>query len=751
MLQLRPTFSESWYRVKDLRPKLRAGAQISRQYYRGDRWYVVRDPAGNQFHRLSDAAYRFVGLLDGTRTVGECWEMVGGTLEDDAPTQPEVIQILSQLYAANLVETDIPPDATVLLRRHKVQQKRMMQGRLMNVLFPRIPLWDPDRFLVRWMPVVGPMLTKWGALAWLLVVGAAIAVVAPRYDVLQADFMRALQEAQRPQNWLLFLLVFWVIKFIHECGHAFLCRRFGGEVHEMGIMFLVFVPTPYVDASTAWAFPSRWARMAVGAGGMIFELFVAAIAAFIWVNTSPGVDVWGIPFHEITSYIIFIASITTIIFNANPLLRYDGYYMLSDFLEIPNLQMKSRDYLFGLVKRHVWRLKMQQPLPPPGQRVQLLVYGIASSIYRIFVGVMIILMVTYTIPVLGILMAIGGLLTWLVVPWVKLFKYHTIEPELHRKRGRAWLTVGIVGAAAVILLGLINFPVRVYAEGVADPQQRDVVRASTPGFVKEIVAKPGQRLKAGDVILVAEDRELEAQILKKEAEIRATQAAIRNAGAKDQAQRQIFQERERALGQQLAEFQRQRDELTLRARIDGYLIAPKIHEMQGKFLQKGEDVGIVATLDRLEIHAVIDQRDAELAHAKGNLADPAPEVRLVGWPNRVLYADNPYVTSAALAELWNPAMSLVGGGTIQPDPRDPTGKRPQVPQFELRCTLVNPMVSEVDKDEFGDIANPFYQPGQRAYVRLELGRRPLAWQGLRMFYQLIQARRATKSDLTEGL
>src|ERR1700689_2957496 len=111
MLQLRPTFSESWYRVAALKPKLRAGAQISRQFYRGDRWYVVRDPAGNQYHRLSDAAYRFVGLPDGRRSIEEAWDLVGGQLADDAPTQPEVIQILSQLYAANLLETDVPPAA----------------------------------------------------------------------------------------------------------------------------------------------------------------------------------------------------------------------------------------------------------------------------------------------------------------------------------------------------------------------------------------------------------------------------------------------------------------------------------------------------------------------------------------------------------------------------------------------------------------------------------------------------------------
>src|SRR6266487_7127295 len=163
MLQLRPTFSESWYRVVNLRARLRPSAQISRQYYRGDRWYVVRDPAGNQYHRLSDAAYRFVGLLDGSRTVGEAWDLVGGQLADDAPTQPEVIQILSQLHAANLLEANVSADAGVLLRRHKQLQKRQLQGRLMNILFPRIPLWDPDRFLKKWLPLARVFLSKFGA------------------------------------------------------------------------------------------------------------------------------------------------------------------------------------------------------------------------------------------------------------------------------------------------------------------------------------------------------------------------------------------------------------------------------------------------------------------------------------------------------------------------------------------------------------------------------------------------------------
>src|SRR5437588_2776382 len=244
-LQLRPTFSESWYRVANLKAKLRPSAQISRQFYRGERWYVVRDPAGNQYHRLSDPAYRFVALLDGTRTVEEAWDLAGGTLEDDAPTQPEVIQIMSHLYSANLIDADVTPDATVLLRRHKQQSKRKIQGRLMNVLFPRIPLWDPDQFLKRWMPLARLLLSKFGAFVWLAVVGAVIVMLVPYWDKAGHSLKHAAAHAidlrSNTINILLMYCMFVFVKVIHELGHAFACRRFGGECHELGIMFLVFV------------------------------------------------------------------------------------------------------------------------------------------------------------------------------------------------------------------------------------------------------------------------------------------------------------------------------------------------------------------------------------------------------------------------------------------------------------------------------------------------------------------------------
>src|SRR5438309_4257509 len=218
-LQLRPTFSESWYRVKTLRVKLRPGAQISRQFYRGDRWYVVRDPAGNQYHRLSDPAYRFVGLLDGSRTVEEAWDLAGGQLADDAPTQPEVIQILSHLYSANLIDADVTPDATVLLRRHKQLTKRKMQGRMMNMLFPRIPLWDPDRFLKLWAPLNNFLFSRFGAIIWLIVVITASVWVSQYWNrpghSLKIAAEHSVDIRNNPVNLVLLYGMFVFIKLIH--------------------------------------------------------------------------------------------------------------------------------------------------------------------------------------------------------------------------------------------------------------------------------------------------------------------------------------------------------------------------------------------------------------------------------------------------------------------------------------------------------------------------------------------------------
>ncbi|MGD0389391.1 MAG: biotin/lipoyl-binding protein [Tepidisphaeraceae bacterium] len=728
MLQLRPTFSESWYRVAELKPKLRAGAQISRQFYRGDRWYVVRDPAGNQFHRLSDAAYRFVGLLDGRRTVEQAWELVGGQLADDAPTQPEVIHVLSQLYAANLLETNITPDAMVLLRRHKKLVQQKMQNRLMNVLFPRIRLWDPDRFLCRWMPVARVLFSKVGAVIWLVVMGLALAVLLPQWQQLKAAAGSTLDFQHNIENVFLLYGTFVVIKSIHELGHAFACRRFGGECHELGLMLLVLVPTPYVDASTAWSFSSKWERAFVGLAGMIVELFVAALCAFVWRFTNAQ----AYPLVSQLAYnAMFVASVSTVIFNANPLLRYDGYYILSDLLEIPNLRQKSTEYSLGLIKRHVFRLKLQQPLPPVGQRIWLLSYAIASSIYRVFIGLMIVIIVFTKVPIIGVLMAIGGVVTWGCVPMYQLVKYLALDPELHRKRKRAISFSLLVTAAVVLLVFQVRFPVHVDFAGIVQPDdpvnadgivQSGTLKSAGSGRVVAVVAHDGQLVNAGDTIVQLDDPEVRRDLVVYNAKVQEIEAKMRQARVEDQIDFIKDSEDLKVVQDELKDAERQESELTIASPFTGRLVAPNLHELAGTFVQRGQEIGRVAVLDRLVIKGDIEQTDFELIH---RIETVKVEVRLAGRLGQAIPGGKLKLPPAGVMELADPSLGARGGEGIQVDTRDPNGLRTLIPTFEAWVKLDN--------------AGGQYYPGQRAFVRLTVDRRTLAWQWTNKFLQLFHA------------
>jgi putative peptide zinc metalloprotease protein len=724
-LQLRPTFSESWYRVTSLKPKLRAGAQISRQFYRGERWYVVRDPAGNQYHRLSDAAYKFVGLLDGHRTIGEAWELVGGQLADDAPTQPEVIQILSQLYSANLIETNISPDATVLLRRHKRMMMHKAKGRLMNILFPRIPLWDLDWFLKLWLPVLRPMLSVIGLFVWLAVIGVAIFLAAPHWSELVKQGEDSLSLYQNPENALILYVAFAAIKFIHELGHGFMCRRFGGEVHELGIMFLVLFPAPYVDASSAWSFPNKWHRFLVGAGGMIFELFVAAICCFFWLATKDSGGVLPLFLYNV----MLIASFSTVVFNANPLLRYDGYYMLSDLLEIPNLQHRSREYSLSLIKRHLFRVKWSQPLPAPSQRPWLLAYFCLSGPYRVMVGIFIMIMVLYQLP---------EQVKFFIVPAYKTFTYLTIEPELHRKRGIAWAWTTAFAAAAVVVLAFIRFPQNVRAEAFLRPAERESVFPKTPGYIEKIEKQDGQQVAKGDTLLVLRNDELEAEINKLTALVGGLEVQLQAAQADDPVLASSVGQQLNVQRSELARSIQRRDDLIIKAPIAGQFVAPSIAQQVGRYVSPGEQqpLGIVSNTTHLIGYAMINQGEIELIKSAENRAGASQkgyttQLRLVsdvGWLTSDGHPISPLdsrLVPGSVHEVRSAAMTTAGGGEFAADPRDPSGRRLSQEEFEFQVTLNNPQ--------------GFWQPDQRAYVRIQMDKgTSIVEQGWRRLNQLIQ-------------
>ena len=405
----RPTFSESWYRVADLRPGLRTTIQVHRQYFRSQMWHVLQDPGTNQYFRLSEPAYAFVAMLDGQKSVAEAWKICNEELGDSAPTQGEVIQLLGQLYTSNLLQADVPPDAEGLLQRYSKRRSREIRSYMMNLLFIRIPIFDPDSFLNRWVSVFGKAFTKWGFMVWAFVVAVGLYSIGGHISELASRANGVLD----PDNLFYLYISFTFVKLFHEMGHAFSCKRFGqesggGEVHTIGIMFLVFTPMPYVDASSSWVLRNKWQRACVGVGGMYVEIFVAAIAAIIWSHTAMGTVVNAICYN-----VMFIASVSTLLFNGNPLLRYDGYYILSDYLEIPNLAQRSKQYLYYLVRKYVYGVKnVRTPAYSRGERFWFPIYGLASTIYRVFICTAILMFVAEKFFMVGVILALAAVVTW---------------------------------------------------------------------------------------------------------------------------------------------------------------------------------------------------------------------------------------------------------------------------------------------------------------------------------------------------
>ena len=576
------TFSESWHRVANLKVSLRPTVRVQRQFFRGERWYVLHDPFNNQFFRLRPEAHDFVIRLGPDRTVEQVWEDCLNRHPDEAPGQEDVIQLLTQLYYANLLYFEMPPDSAKLFERYKKRRQREIQSRLLSIMFARFPLLDPENFLKRFMPLIKLLISPLGAMVWLAVVIAAGKVVVDHFDAAFDQFQGVLA----PENLFLLYTGLVVIKTLHEFGHAIVCKRYGGEVHTMGVMLLVFTPLPYMDATSSWSFKSRWHRALVGAAGMITELFVAALAVFLWAYTSPGA------LHSLAYNMMAVASVSTVIFNGNPLLRFDGYYILSDLLDIPNLYPRSMRFLRHLVERYVFGYK-DSVSPAEGfkEAAWMGTYGILSGIYRFVVFTGVILFVADKWLLAGLLMALVCVISWGVVPLSRLINYLSSSPRLARTRTRAVAVIAGTFVLVVALLAIIPFPNRFRAPGVMEALQYVKVVNDAPGYVEKVLSPPGVEVRLGAPLVILANRELELETEAALAQREEAVAMVRKARQMEKADLEPLLKRLETVETKLKDLMVQKESLTVRARESGIWVAPKIQELLGSWLPRGTTIG----------------------------------------------------------------------------------------------------------------------------------------------------------------
>lgn len=705
------TFSESWHKVATVRAALRPSVSAWRQEYRGVQWYVLQDAMSNQFFRVTADAYDFLSRLTPLRTVDEAWRDSLSEDPDRVLSQEEVVQLLGQLYTQNLLYFDRPGASLSLFERYRKRRQRETRAKLMGFLSIKVPLYDPDRLLNKALPLINFLYSPLGWLLYALLLGTAIKALLDNGDALFGQGVGLLA----PENLPLLYVGFLLAKIIHEFSHGMACKRFGGEVHIMGVMFLVMTPMPYVDASASWGFREGWKRLLVAASGMIGEFALAAVAALVWVNTAPGV------LNALAYNVMFVASVSTLLFNMNPLLRFDGYYMFVDLFAVPNLFQRSREQLRYLGERYLFGVRKARPAARTRGEARLLpVYAVLSLGYWVVLMGTIVWFVASEYLDIGMILAAFLLVLFLVVPLVKFLNYLFLSPRLMQQRPRALAVTGGLLLCGVLLLGLWPVADRVRAPGVLEARDMRQVNSETAGFLADVLAKPGAWVQAGTPLVQLENEGLDLEITLAELQRRQILAQELKAESAALADLSSLRRQRAAVEDSLADLRRRKAGLVITAPIEGRWVAPQFE--QGAWMERGGGFGEVVDNRAFRLVAVVPQVASHLFDARIHAA----EIRLVGEEGINVHADGVRVIPFEHGELPSPALGMPGGGTISVAPEDTRGVTASEPFFRIHAGI--PAAGPL----------PSLLHGRLGEMRLTLDPKPLLWQWERALRQFLQ-------------
>ena len=695
-------FSASWYRVAQLRPRLRPHAQLHRQRFRGQTWYVLQDHQLGNFYRLSPAAHHMVCMMDGRRTVGDIWEKLGSRLDDarQQPTQDETIRLLAQLHHADLLHGGAPPDMAELTERAQRRQRWALLTRLRNPLGLRIPLLDPERFLSLTLPLLRPVFSAWGFAVWLGVVAAGTGLAVLHWDRLAADVSST---AWTAHNLFVLVATYTVIKTLHELGHGYAVKAWGGEVHEMGVMLLVLFPVPYVDASAASAFGHKWRRALVSSAGIMVEALLAGLAMMFWVLAEPGLA------RAIALNVVLTGSVSTLLFNGNPLLRFDGYYVLSDLIEIPNLAARANRYVFFVVRRYAFGVTEDEtPVTARGEAGWFVCYALASFVYRTVILIGIALFIAQQLFVIGVALALSVVWSAFVWPLCKGLRYLAASPGLRQQRSRALGVTLAAAALAGVLVGGLPLPYGTFSQGIVQLPEQASVFAGTGGFVAAVSTPPGSQVVAGTPLIEMHDPELVGRLAVQTKELEALRLRRFAVEMTDQVQARLLTEQIRHAEADIALTESRQQALTVRAERAGLFIVPGAADLPGRYATEGDILGYIVGPDDPVVRVLIDQAAVDVVrrHTRSVAVRRAEDL------GRTVEAHIIREVPRADTALPSPALGTAGGGDVVLNPR--SAERPQALESLFHFELA---LSELPEQTF---------IGSRVYVRFDHGSQPLA-------------------------
>jgi putative peptide zinc metalloprotease protein len=697
--------------AEHLKVKLRADLVVQPQFYEGMTHYVIKDPLALKYFRFKIEEYFLLQQFDGKHTLQDVKKAFEKKYRPQTISIEDLTRFVAQLHEAGIILVDSPEQAKVLIRRRRKNRWRKFWAFLANILFIKIPIIDPERLLTGMYPYFRWIFTPYFVTASVGLMLAAITLVISQWDL----FYSRLPDFQSFFTWWT-ILSFWIslaiVKIIHEFGHGLTAKHFGGEVHEMGMLFLVLTPALYCDVTDSWLLPNKWNRIWISAAGIYVELFLASIATFVWFYSEPGL------LNSLAMATMFICSINTVLFNANPLLRYDGYYVLADWLEIPNLRIKSSQFFAYLVQEKVLGLEIPvQNYLPKSRRILFVTYAVASYLYRWVVTFSIIFFLSqvlkpYKLQSVSYMLAIGALVPLLGMPVYQIGKFLRTPGRLRKvKKARA---AGFAVAAVAIVAGilLIPTPLRIQGTFVLTAAKPAEIYAEVEGQLVELKVRDGEWVKKDTVVAQLINHEKQKELVQKQADqninFYKAQWYNRSPERENRALARQHLQMAEELEPVLAKITEQIGKLTLLASRDGQVMGVPHPETVGQWLKPGKPFCDLGDPHKLEAHLIIDQTDIDLIRLNRR-----------AWVKVYGRAETTYRSEVAEIAKRNrdeipTELSNVAGGDIAGKPDPKTGVvKPQSAVYEAIIPIENP--------------NLTLQPGLRGFAKIDGGTHTLGW------------------------
>lgn len=631
---------------------LRRDLEVSRQVCNGDVQYVIRDPITFNSCSLAQEDYQVFLHLEHMQSVQQAFTKLSAAGIVAQDQRDEFYQFVVDLQRHNLILLPIV-DGKILYERFAERRKKEKSSLPMRLISFQLPLFNPDRFLELTQRFAWPLFQGWFLVAWAAMVCLAGYMVAVRWT----DFSDATASLLALKSLPLLMVILCVLKAWHELGHAYACKVFGGTVPETGLFFIVGTPCAYVDASAAWGFRERWQRIAVNLAGMYFESFIAIAAVFVWSLSQPGL------INSIAHYTIVISSVVTLMFNANPLLKFDGYYVLCDCLGIPNLKRLATASMHNCLKRIFLGLNA----PAIGMtwwsdRLYTL-FGAASDAYRVVVTLGIFAFLSLQIPTVGLLLGLFYVLMGLIPLIDRVIRYLLFQPETQGARRRAVL---LIGGSAAALTALIITPIwtAISFTGVVGRESETFIRSPEPGFVSQVGFKLSQNVKPGDVLFQLTNEELLTRQSTAKAEVSKLKSQLLQSLQTNPTEFGLLKQRLHQAELDLQDVERGIERLTIRAPKDGVVAEWQNADFNGRFFQSGEPL-LKLESGKWIVRALAT--DEEISDSQVAVGD-AVEFEIIGQPGRRLSGRVIGVARSSQTKIDETALTQLGGGDIGIDP-----------------------------------------------------------------------------------